>query len=100
MHDGFTAKATRGVAVTKCQASDRQMRPEKREQKKGSTMCFRPSALAGNEPQVQLGTCPHCGMPVAASIGINSGECPHCHKTIDSKGGVGSINSASNVKIL
>lgn len=45
-------------------------------------MCFRPSALIGEEPQVQTGTCPNCGLPIAASIGIISGECPHCHKPI------------------
>ena len=45
-------------------------------------MCFRPSALASNEPQVQMGECPSCGQPVAASIGIISGECPYCGKPI------------------
>ena len=45
-------------------------------------MCFRPSALVANEPQVQTGECPSCGQPVAASIGIVSGECPHCHQPI------------------
>lgn len=65
-------------------------------------MCFRPSALAGEEPQVQMGTCPSCGMPVAASVGIKSGECPHCHKPIPQEpaSGMGSSDSSKNTKIL
>jgi len=65
-------------------------------------MCFRPSAVAGNEPQVQIGTCPSCGLPVAASIGIASGECPHCGKPIptEPKSDAGSADPAKNVKIL
>ncbi|MBQ9002884.1 MAG: hypothetical protein IJ087_13620 [Eggerthellaceae bacterium] len=46
-------------------------------------MCFRPSAVAGSaNNQVQTGTCPSCGAPVAASIGIDSGTCPNCGKPI------------------
>lgn len=65
-------------------------------------MCFRPSALAGNEPQVQQGTCPSCGMPVAASVGIDSGKCPHCGKPIpaDTKGDAGATDAGKNSKIL
>ena len=65
-------------------------------------MCFRPSALAGNEPQVQTGTCPNCGMPVAASVGIDAGTCPHCGKPIqaDSIGDAGAIDPGKNSKIL
>ena len=65
-------------------------------------MCFRPSAFVGNEPQVQTGECPSCGMPVAASIGIESGTCPHCGKPIptDPKSGGDVIDPAKNAKIL
>ncbi len=65
-------------------------------------MCFRPSALAGNEPQVQLGTCPSCGQPVAASVGISAGECPHCHKPIpaDPKSDATITDPIKNLKIL
>ena len=65
-------------------------------------MCFRPSALAGEEPQVQMGTCPSCGMPVAASVGIEAGVCPHCGKPIPSKpeGGAAPADPAKNTKIL
>ena len=45
-------------------------------------MCFRPSAVAGESDQIQQGTCPSCGMPVAASVGIDAGTCPHCGKPI------------------
>ena len=49
-------------------------------------MCFRPSAVAGGSGnQVQTGACPHCGQPVAASIGIITGTCPHCGKDINSE---------------
>ena len=65
-------------------------------------MCFRPSALAANEPQVQMGTCPKCGQPVAASVGITSGTCPKCGGPIESKpaGNAGGFNPAKDVKIL
>lgn len=65
-------------------------------------MCFRPSAVAGNEPQVQMGTCPSCGQPVAASVGITSGECPYCGKPIpvDPKSEAGIVDPAKNAKIL
>ena len=65
-------------------------------------MCFRPSAAAANEPQVQLGTCPHCKQPVAASVGITSGKCPYCDKPIpaDPKSDAGVVDPAKNVKIL
>ena len=65
-------------------------------------MCFRPSALAGNEPQVQMGTCPSCGQPVAASVGIMAGECPHCHKPIpsDPQSDSGAIDPAKDVKFI
>ena len=65
-------------------------------------MCFRPSALAGNEPQVQMGTCPSCGQPVAASVGITAGECPHCGKPIpaDPRSDTGNVDPAKNAKIL
>ncbi len=65
-------------------------------------MCFRPSAMAGNEPQVQMGTCPSCGLPVAASVGIESGECPHCHKPIptEPKDKSAGNSPAKNPKIL
>ncbi len=65
-------------------------------------MCFRPSAMAAKEPMVQTGTCPSCGMPVAASVGIDSGECPHCHKPIpyEPKPDNGTADLGKNVKIL
>ena len=65
-------------------------------------MCFRPSALAGNEPQVQMGTCPSCGQPVAASVGIASGDCPHCGKPIPvpPANEAGGIDPKKNAKIL
>lgn len=45
-------------------------------------MCYRPSWIAGPNDQVNQGTCPSCGMPVAASIGITAGDCPHCGEPI------------------
>ena len=65
-------------------------------------MCFRPRAVAGKEPQVQMGTCPNCGQPVAASVGISSGTCPHCGKPIpiDPTNEPGNIDPAKNFKIL
>ena len=65
-------------------------------------MCFRPSAVAGNEPQVQMGTCPSCGQPVAASVGIVSGDCPHCGKPIpvEPTKEAGGVDPAKNAKIL
>ena len=65
-------------------------------------MCFRPSAVAGNEPQVQMGTCPSCGQPVAASVGITSGEVPYCYKPIpaDPKNNAGGVDPKKNAKIL
>ena len=65
-------------------------------------MCFRPSAAVANEPQVQTGTCPSCGQPVAASVGITSGECPHCGKPIpiEPGSGAGTVDPAKSVKIL
>lgn len=45
-------------------------------------MCFRPSWVAGKNDQVHVGECPSCGMPIAASVGIDSGTCPHCGKPI------------------
>ena len=65
-------------------------------------MCFRPSAVAGTEPQGQMGTCPSCGQPVAASVGITSGKCPYCDKPIpvDPKSDAGAADPVKNVKIL
>jgi len=65
-------------------------------------MCFRPSAVAGGESQVQTGTCPKCGAPVAASIGITSGTCPNCKQpiTVESKGNAGTFDPAANAKIF
>ena len=65
-------------------------------------MCFRPSPVAASEAQVQMGTCPNCGLPVAASVGIKSGKCPHCHEPIpaDPKDGSGVANPQKNAKIL
>ena len=65
-------------------------------------MCFRPSAVAGNEPQVQTGTCPSCGQPVAASVGITAGECPYCGKPIptDPKNDPSVVDPKKNAKIL
>ena len=65
-------------------------------------MCFRPSAMAAKEPQVQMGTCPSCGQPVAASVGITSGECPHCHKPIPKEpaSNAGTVDTGKNAKIL
>lgn len=65
-------------------------------------MCFRPSAVAGNSGnQVQMGTCPSCGQPVAASIGIMGGNCPHCGKPIPSEPqNDGAVRPDANVKII
>ena len=65
-------------------------------------MCFRPSPVAMNEPQVQMGTCPSCGQPVAASIGISSGKCPYCDKSIPTnpQSDAGDADPAKNAKIL
>ncbi|MBQ9042188.1 MAG: hypothetical protein IJ111_05165 [Eggerthellaceae bacterium] len=45
-------------------------------------MCFRPSALTMDDSNIQKGTCPSCGMPVAAGEGVTAGTCPHCGKPI------------------
>ena len=66
-------------------------------------MCFRPSAVAGGSGnQVQTGACPHCGQPIAASIGIITGTCPHCGKDIapDTKDGAGTADLGTNAKIF
>ena len=65
-------------------------------------MCFRPSAVAGDEPQVQTGKCPNCGSPVAASVGITSGECPYCGKPIPAEptSDAGVVDPKKNAKIL
>lgn len=65
-------------------------------------MCFRPSAAVGNKTQLQTGTCPTCGEPVAASIGITSGTCPYCGKSIpaDNLNEHSSNNSNHDVRIL
>ena len=65
-------------------------------------MCFRPSAMAGNEPQVQTGTCPSCGQPVAASVGITNGRCPYCDKPIPPEPGsdAGVVDPKQNARIL
>lgn len=51
---------------------------------------------------VQTGTCPSCGMPVAASVGIASGDCPHCGKPIplNPTNEAGTADSAKNARIL
>lgn len=66
-------------------------------------MCFRPSAVAGNSGnQVQMGSCPSCGQPVAASIGITGGDCPHCGKPIpvEAKGDTGIVDPGKNAKLF
>lgn len=66
-------------------------------------MCFRPSAVAGQiGNQIQTGTCPKCGQPVAASIGITGGTCPHCNSPIPAESQESSEvpNPAKDVKIL
>ena len=65
-------------------------------------MCFRPSAVAGSEPQVQMGTCPSCGQPVAASVGITSGKCPYCKEPITAESTIGGmvVDAVKNVKII
>ena len=40
------------------------------------TMCFRPSPV--EKKDVQMASCPTCGMPVAAEPGVTSGTCPYC----------------------
>lgn len=45
-------------------------------------MCYRPSWVAGPDDKFNAGTCPSCGMPVAAAIGTTAGDCPHCGKPI------------------
>jgi len=46
-------------------------------------MCFRPSAVEKRD--VQMATCPTCGMPVAAEEGVTSGTCPYCGDPISSQ---------------
>jgi|GEM_PF-885851 len=45
-------------------------------------MCFRPSALNASGSQIETGTCPSCGQPVAADAGTTSGTCPYCGNPI------------------
>ena len=58
--------------------------------------------LAGNEPQVQMGTCPHCGQPIATSIGIVSGDCPYCGKPVPAEpvSDAGTLDPLKNAKIF
>ncbi len=66
-------------------------------------MCFRPSAVAGNSGnQVQMGTFPSCGQPVAASIGIMGGDCPHCGKPIpvETQDATGSVDPLNDSKLF
>lgn len=63
-------------------------------------MCYRPSWVEGKAPDnVQSGTCPSCGMPVAAPVGVDSGTCPHCSKPIPLKPTTGAAKNADK-KIL
>ena len=43
---------------------------------KVGTMCFRPSPV--EKKDVQMASCPTCGMPVAAEPDVTSGTCPYC----------------------
>ena len=67
-------------------------------------MCFRPSAVDGAQKNnVQTGTCPTCGQPVAAAPGITSGTCPYCGNAIPVNPTSDASNaggSGQNVKIL
>ena len=66
-------------------------------------MCFRPSAADGaRHDNVQTGTCPTCGLPVAASVGITGGTCPHCGGAIPSSTSPqpGQPDGGGNVRIL
>ncbi len=51
---------------------------------------------------VQTGTCPSCGQPVAASVGISAGDCPHCGQPIplNPANNAGTAEPRQNAKIL
>ena len=54
-----------------------------------------------NDNQIQSGTCPTCGAPVAASIGIDSGTCPNCGNPIPGEPATkDSTNGNANTRIL
>ena len=65
-------------------------------------MCFRPSAVSIND-NTQRGTCPTCGMPVAADPGTQSGTCPYCGEPIPLSGPEGAEriqDPTNNTRIL
>ena len=65
-------------------------------------MCFRPSAVSQDSSNIQTGTCPTCGMPVAAEAGVTSGTCPHCGEAIPAAptGGLGDADASQGKRIL
>lgn len=68
---------------------------------KGTTMCFRPSAVDTNK-NTQMATCPTCGMPVAADEGTTSGQCPYCGDWIpkDQSNDSDNFNPPQHTRIL
>lgn len=63
-------------------------------------MCYRPSWATAPNDQVQQGTCPTCGIPVAAPIGITSGTCPHCGNPITAENALPKDAKPISKKIL
>ena len=63
-------------------------------------MCFRPSTAAYNS-NIQVGTCPNCGEPVAAEVGVTEGVCPYCKQFIpqDEQGEYG-FDPNQNYRVL
>lgn len=66
-------------------------------------MCFRPSALMqDSNNSIVTGSCPTCGMSVAAEAGVTSGTCPYCGNSIpaQSPGNINPLDPSRNTKIL
>ena len=65
-------------------------------------MCFRPSPVSSSNDNINQGTCPTCGMPVAAEAGTTSGTCPYCGEPIppNDSGQGGTPEDPKNVRIL
>lgn len=72
------------------------------DERKKDCLCFRPSALTQDDSNVKTGTCPTCGMPVAAESSVTAGVCPYCGDPIPAAPpeDSGDLDSPGNVRIL
>ena len=63
-------------------------------------MCFRPSPVDLKNSNLEHGTCPTCGMPVAANPGVESGTCPYCGDPIPPDAASEFPTVPDNIRIL